>query len=245
MLEKLQKLLEHEGYTVTAEVAEELERLAELLAEGGTADISGVLEWLEERKKNNTMKVTEIGIKDLAGWKTDPATGNIVHASGRFFQIVGVQIEGAEEREVSSWTQPMIKQNECGILGILTKKTGGVRHYLLSAKYEPGSIARHQLSPTMQATESNLNLVHGGKRPLFAEYFDGSGRGKVLLQVEGVEDPGRFYLKTNKCMIVEIPAEDLAVAPPGFIWLTLQQIRKLMKLDKVVNGFTRAILGSM
>src|SRR3989344_10854 len=193
MPEKLQKLLEHEGYTVTEEVAEELERLAELLAEGGTADIAGVLEWLEERRKNNTMQVTEIGIKDLAGWKTDPATGNIVHASGRFFQIVGVQIEGAEEREVSSWTQPMIKQNECGILGILTKKTGGVRHYLLSAKY----------------------------------------------------DPGRFYLKTNKCMIVEIPAEDLAVAPSGFIWLTLQQIRKLMKLDKVVNGFTRAILGSM
>lgn len=245
MPEKLQKLLEREGYTVTGEVAEELERLAELLAEGGTADISGVLEWLEERRKNDMMTVTEVGITDLIGWKVEPATGNIVHASGKFFQIVGVKTDGAEEREVSSWTQPMIKQNECGILGILTKKTGDVRQYLLWAKYEPGSIAKHQLSPTLQATESNLNLVHGGKRPLFAEYFDGSGKGRVLLEVEGVEDPGRFYLKTNKCMVVEIPAEDLAVVPQGFIWLTLGQIRQLMKLDKVVNGFTRTILGSM
>ncbi|MDO8562104.1 MAG: NDP-hexose 2,3-dehydratase family protein, partial [bacterium] len=120
MSEKLQKLLENEGYTVTPEVVEELKRFGELLAEGGTTDISGVLKWLEERRKNNTMTVTEVGIKDLLEWKVDPETGNIVHASGRFFQIVGVKTDGAEEREVSSWTQPMIKQNECGILGILT-----------------------------------------------------------------------------------------------------------------------------
>ena len=79
----------------------------------------------------------------------------------------------------------------------------------------------------------------------FAEYFEEGGRGKVVISVEQVEDPSRFYLKTNRCMIVEVPENEQIEAPEDFIWLTLSQIKKLLKIDNVVNALARAVFGSI
>ena len=207
--------------------------------------VSKIIEWLEGIRQRSPMQVTEIAIKDLDKWKTDPETGNIVHDSGKFFQVVGLKVESANNREVDSWTQPIIKQYECGILGILCKKIDGIMHYLLYAKYEPGSIAKNQLSPTLQATASNLAQVHHGKKPLFAEYFEEGGKGKVLVSVMQVEDPGRFYLKTNRCMIVEAPEDENIEIPEDFIWITESQIRELSKIDLVMSAVVRSVLASL
>jgi len=245
MNKNIKSFLEEEGYSITDEVSTHVEQLCDLLdAQKKSDDVSEILEWLEERRAECQIVTNEIGIKDIDGWKVDSATGNISHDSGKFFTIMGISVDKAKEREVSSWTQPMIKQQECGILGILCKKMDGVRHYLLYAKYEPGNINKIQLSPALQATDSNLKRAHGGKKPLLAEYFEDSGKGKVLCSVVSVEDGSRFYLKTNRNMIVEVDeGEDIDV-PNNFIWLTLPQIKKLLKMDNVVNSLARSIFGS-
>jgi len=245
MKDKLIDFIKKSGHVVTEEVDTATEQLAELLDAGKETDISKVIEWLEEKRKNHHKVVEEIGIKNLDKWKTDPETGNIVHESGKFFQIVGIKVENAKDREVLSWTQPIMKQHECGILGILRKKINGVMHYLIWAKFEPGSIVNPQLSPTLQATFSNLSRAHGGKKPRFSEYFENGGKGKVVVNVEHVEDPSRFYLKTNRCMIVEIPEDEEIDVPEDFIWLTLPQLKKLLKVDNAVNALARAIMGSI
>src|SRR3989344_3026175 len=200
MRDKLLSLIKKEGYKVSGEVETAVNQLLEIMNAHDKSDIKDILKWLKEKRKNHPKIVEEIGINKLDRWKTDPETGNIIHESGNFFQMVGIRVTGAKDREVISWTQPIIKQYECGILGILCKKINGVIHYLLWAKFEPGSIINPQLSPTLQATYSNLQRFHGGKKPRFAEYFENKGIGKIIVNVEHVEDPSRFYLKTNRCM---------------------------------------------
>jgi len=167
----------------------------------------------------------------------------ISHDTGKFFSIIGVKVSGAKGREVNSWTQPMMKQNECGILGIICQKKEGVMRYLLYAKYEPGNMHKLQLSPTLQATASNLGLAHGGKKPLFVEYFEGN-KGKVLVDAESVEDGGRFYLKTNRNIVVEISENEKIQVPDDFIWVTLPQFKRLLRMDVVVNSLVRSVMGS-
>ena len=238
--------LKSKGYHVTEEIEGVAGELTEMLdaQKQGLEDIAGTLQWLGEKKRTYEVDIQEVGIKDLDKWRVDEATGNISHDSGKFFSIIGVKIEGAKGREVMSWTQPMMKQKECGILGILCKKINGVRHYLLYAKFEPGTIASLQLSPTLQATESNLKQAHGGKKSLFAEYFESKSKGNILTSVVAVEDPGRFYHKTNRCMIVEIDENEKMDIPDDYIWLTLPQIKKLLKIDNIINALTRCVLGS-
>lgn len=236
--------IESKGHSITDEVKQAAEQLAQILDAKDSTDISAALEWLENKRKSYVVNTEEIGIKNLDKWHVHPETGNIHHESGKFFTVTGVKVSGAKGREVLSWTQPMIKQNECGILGILCKKINGVMHYLLYAKYEPGNVPNLQLSPTLQATESNLKQAHGGKKPLFAEYFEDAGKGKILTNVIEVEDGGRFYLKTNRCMIVELDENDSINPPEEYIWLTLPQLKKFLKMDNMVNSLTRCVLGS-
>lgn len=245
MRDKLLNLIKKEGYLVTKEAQESAEQLVEILEAEKKSDISEIIKWLEEKRSKSHKVVEEIGIKNLDNWRSDPDTGNIVHESGKFFQIVGIKVEGAKDREVLSWTQPIMKQHECGILGIIRKKIDGVMHYLIWAKFEPGSIVNPQLSPTLQATSSNLSRAHGGKKPRFSEYFEDSGKGKVVVNVQHVEDPSRFYLKTNRCMIVEIPEDEDIEVPEDFIWVTLPQMKKLLKVDNAVNALARSVFGSL
>lgn len=243
--EKIISFLKKQGHSVTGEVETAASQLSQIIVAQDKSDIEHVLTWLQEKRAQHPKVVEEIGIKSLDKWKTDPETGNVVHESGSFFQLVGIRVTGAKDREVLSWTQPIMKQHECGILGILCKKIDSIMHYLLWAKFEPGSLINPQLSPTLQATYSNLQRFHGGKKPRYAEYFENEGKGKILVNVEHVEDPSRFYLKTNRCMIVEIPENEEIEVPEDFIWLTLPQIKKLLKIDLVVNALARAVFGSM
>lgn len=241
---KIIRLLDENGCKTTPEVETLVEQLVDTAA-APRSEVSHILEWLEKKSKEYPVKTEEMAITALDKWKVDTQTGNISHDSGKFFSIIGVRVTGAEGREVGSWTQPMIKQHECGILGILCKKFNGVRHYLLYAKYEPGNMPLLQLSPTLQATASNLKQAHGGKKPLFAEYFEDGGKGKVITSVVGVEDGGRFYLKTNRNMIVEVDEDEELIIPEDYIWVTLPQMRKLLKIDGVVNSLTRSVMGSL
>ena len=246
MNKKILELIEKNGYSMNDEVRDAIDQLVEILEaqKSGTENIKPILEWLKEKTESYPAKIQEIGINNLDKWLVHPGTGVISHQTGKFFSIIGVKVEGAKGREVTSWSQPMVKQEECGILGILCQKRNGLMNYLLWAKFEPGTIAGLQLSPTLEATESNLKRAHGGKKPLFAEYFEGGGRGKVLVSVVEVEDPGRFYHKTNRCMIVEAPENEEIAIPEDYIWLTLNQIKKLLKIDNVVNALARCVFGS-
>lgn len=245
MYDELISLIKKKGYLLTKEVKTEADQLSQMIEAQKMSDIAPVLKWLEQKRKSPSISVKEVGIKDLGEWRVNSKTGNISHKSNKFFMMTGVKVSQAKGREILAWSQPMMKQNECGILGILCQKRNGIMQYLMYAKCEPGSVVNPQLSPTLQATFSNLGMAHGGKKPLFSEYFENGGKGKVIVSVEHIEDPSRFYLKTNRCMIVEIPEKEKIKITEDFIWLTLPQIKKLLKVDRAVNALARAVFGSL
>lgn len=203
-------------------------------------DIQPILTWLKERQESYPVTVEEVGINQIQGWRVDPVSGNIAHDSGKFFSIIGVKVTGAADREIPSWSQPMLKQEEVGISGVIMQKREGVMHYLFYAKFEPGNINRVQISPALQASEGNLSLAHKGKRPRLAEYFDGT-KAKLVASVTGVEDGGRFYHKVNRSILVEVDESEEVPITEDYIWLTLPQIKKLLRVNLVVNSLARNV----
>ena len=144
------------------------------------------------------------------------------------------------ERE---WDEPIINQPEIGFLGFITRVCGGVRYFLVQAKMEPGNINTLQLSPSLQATRSNFMQVHKGKRPLFLEYFNGEKPARVLTDQLQAEQGGRFFRKRNRNIVVEIE-DDLAL-PAEFCWLTLGELKALLREDNIVNMDSRSVLSTM
>lgn len=204
-----------------------------------------LLDWIDRYRADTSVVVGEKPINQLRRWVVDPDTGTISHESGEFFRIIGIEISNSD-REVSGWDQPAVHQKEMGVLGIVRCRFDGVWHYLLNAKPEPGNTLLFQISPTLQATYSNLRQAHEGRRPRFAEYFEDDAPYRVVYRQWLAEDGGRFYLKSNLNMLVEVEADQLpAEIPDDFRWFTLSQIKSLLHRDNYINPHVRGILSHL
>jgi len=245
LIDEIKVILEKKGYDLNDDTNNRIKTMLESIRDDNQINnLDYIIEWFNKKREESDMIVEEIGVKDLEKWNIDEKTGNLSHNSKGFFEIIGIKVSNTFDREVGKegWTQPMIAKNPGGILGILMKKINGVPHYLLQAKAEPGNIGKLQLSPTLQATTSNLLKAHGGKRPLFAEYFDESNNPKIIYAKWQSEDGGRFHLKSNYNMIVEIDKNKELDIPDYFIWITLYQIKQLLKIENFVGPHVRGII---
>ncbi len=245
VVEEIKNILEKNGYDVNLDTILRMNTMIESIRDDNQINtLDYVINWFNKKREESDMTVQEIGINDLDKWNVSSTTGNISHESKGFFEIIGVKVSNTFDREVGKkgWTQPMIANNPGGILGLLMKKFNGIPHYLVQAKAEPGNIGKLQLSPTLQATTSNLLKAHGGKKPLFAEYFDEEKNPNIIYAKWQSEDGGRFHLKSNYNMIVEVNEDEELTIPDYFIWVTLFQIKQLLKIENFVGPHIRGII---
>jgi oxidase EvaA len=194
--------------------------------------------WLLEIKNASGFKVKRIKFSEMKQWQFN-AEGNITHNSGRFFSIVGVDTD-LSARHCVSWDQPIISQPEVGLLGILTKDFGGVRYFLMQAKIEPGNEGLIQLSPTVQATHSNMEKVHGGRGQDYLEYFTMDSRSNIISDQLQSEQGSRFYKKKNRNVVIDV-FEDIPVKQ-GFRWFNLKELKLLLERDNIINMDARSVI---
>ncbi|MDX3232328.1 NDP-hexose 2,3-dehydratase family protein [Streptomyces sp. ME19-01-6] len=199
-------------------------------------------QWFTEYRVRDSSLVRRIPLNELAGWRFEDGTGNLVHDTGRFFSIQGLRVRTGQG-PVHDWSQPIIVQPEVGILGILVKEFDGVLHCLMQAKMEPGNRNGIQLSPTVQATRSNYTGVHGGRPVPYLEYFRDPSSRQVLADVLHSEQGSWFHRKRNRNMIVEA-TEDVELLD-GFYWLTIGQLHALLAEDDLVNMDARTVLSCL
>lgn len=212
-----------------------------LTAESPAFDNSNFLSWFRECDAANAFEVRQIPFAEMDQWSFEPETKNLVHDSGRFFRIEGLRVETNFER-VGRWDQPIINQPEVGILGILSKRFAGVRHFLMQAKAEPGNINTLQLSPTVQATQSNYRRVHGGSTPSYLEYFTEAADERRLVDQLQTEQGSRFLKKRNRNMVVDVADDHEVELLEGFCWLTLGEIKQFQWRENFVNMDARSVI---
>jgi len=202
-------------------------------------EIGSKVEWIKKQNEAVNVSITKIPFKNLDKWNFDESTGALRHESGKFFSIDGVRVN-TTWGGVNLWDQPIINQPEIGFLGFIVKKIDGVIQFLVQAKIEPGNVNFVQLSPTLQATRSNYQQTHGGKKPLYLEYFKNATKEQILIDQLQSEQGARFLSKRNRNIIIKV--EENIEIYKNFIWLTLGEIKSLMQLDNVVNMDVRTII---
>ena len=208
--------------------------------EGNVNRVTDIMNWVEEIRGKTRVYINECSINQSTFWFYDDYMGEITNRKRSFFSIIGVK---RFENNTLVSEQPIIKQPEIGYLGMICKKINGVFNFLIQAKVEPGNINYVQLSPTIQATKSNFMRVHGGKMPLYFEYFDHADAYKIVYDQIQSEQSSRFLKKRNRNIIIIID-EDIIVHE-NYMWMTLGQIKALMKIDNLVNMDTRTVISGI
>ena len=192
---------------------------------------SKITNWLKHEKKINKLNVKIIKLSNLDNWNFN--NKEITHKSGKFFKIVGLKVYSNFFKK--DWDQPIIIQKEVGILGIIKNKN----RYLLQAKVEPGNKNKIQISPTVQATKSNYNKVHKGKKVPYLDYFLRANKKNIIDQSE---QGFRYLNKFNSNIIIQIKKRiDLL---PGFYWFSINDLKYLIKKRGLLNMNAISIFSS-
>ena len=205
-------------------------------------DLKQLSTWFNKIKKNHTAEIKFRKIDQLNDWIYDKKKGIIRHKSKKFFKIIGIRTTKSG-REVNNWDQPFIMQvgYKGGIIGLIRKKINGVPHYLIEAKFEPGNFGKIQLSPTLQATYSNLERAHRGEKNFIKKnYFKKNY--KTIRKYWVTEDGGRLFKKRNLHWIVNSNIKTNKIPSVNFKWMTLWQIREFIKKKDWVSPHLRSIL---
>ena len=190
--------------------------------------------WLNNQKKKHTLKVDIVNLNKLKKWKFSKV--NISHYSKKFFKIIAIKVKSNFYKK--NWDQPIIVQNEVGILGIIkSKKT---QKYLLQAKVEPGNINKIQLAPTVQATKSNYSQVHGGSKVPYVEHFL---KLKKLKKYNQTEQGFRYLNKFNSNILLE---KSIKIKKKDqFYWFSKKEIKQLIRKKNLINQTTISIFSSV
>ena len=213
-----------------------------LSVSGCNQSIDDVIEWIKHQNEKINLSIKKVPFSYLKEWEFSAKNRNLRHKTGKFFSIDGIEVK-TNWNGFTSWSQPIINQPEVGYLGFITKEFRGVLHFLVQAKIEPGNINHVQLSPTVQATKSNYTQVHRGNKPKYLDYFIKASKNQIVLDQLQSEQGARFLSKRNRNIIIKI--EEDIIVEDNFIWLTLGQIKELMKIDNLVNMDTRTVISGI
>lgn len=196
-----------------------------------------LLDWIDSRKRLLCVSVEKISLDKCSPWYYDEVSGQISNQDRAFFSIAGIR-QFSDGKIISE--HPIIIQDEIGFLGIIACKINDTWHYLMQAKIEPGNVNVVQISPTLQATKSNFTGRHGGKVPEYLDLFLNMNPDDIIVDQIQSEQASRFYKKRNRNVI--LVAKDLLEETDTHRWMTLRQIKAMLRIDNLVNMDTRTVL---
>lgn len=179
---------------------------------------------------NNSIPITQIPFSKCNSWKYEDF--QIVHDTKRYFSIVCFKYNGRE--------RIMINQPEVGILGFILTENSLDRKWLVQNKPEPGNTNYYQLAPSVQATKSNYQRAHGGKKTIYLEYFLESK--EHIINIEQSEQGSKFVNKFNlnsKCFVPNAFSID---DKESFMWLSSKELKEKLREDFRVNTDARSVI---
>ncbi|MGE3653811.1 MAG: NDP-hexose 2,3-dehydratase family protein, partial [Flavobacteriales bacterium] len=160
--------------------------------------------------------------------------------------VIAVRAE-LGNREVNSWTQPLVKSAQEGIIAFIIKKINGVYHFLVQAKLESGNFDIIELAPTVQCLTGNYRKGLNEYEVAFLEYVlePEKYNAKVRYNTYQSEEGGRFFEEQNQNMMIEVGEEFNNHLPDKYIWMTLNQLKSFIKYNNYLNIQSRSLLSAV
>ncbi|MER5772604.1 NDP-hexose 2,3-dehydratase family protein [Streptomyces sp. NPDC001985] len=199
-----------------------------------------LLSWITAERSRHEVRVRRIPLAEVKDWAR--GEWSVDHQPERYFRVMAVSVQ-AENREVTSWTQPLFQPVGTGVTAFVARRFGGVPHVLAHARVEAGFLDTVELAPTVQYTPGNYAHLDPADRPPFLDLVLGADPRRVRYEAVHSEEGGRFHHAESRYLIVEADEEQApAVPPPGYRWVTPGQLTSLVRRGHDVNVQARSLL---
>jgi oxidase EvaA len=200
-----------------------------------------IIKFVTRHKCFFELNIQKISLNKINNWSINEYS--IEHIENKFFKIIAVEVK-IGNREVSSWTQPMIEPSQEGICAFVCKEINGVLHFAVQAKLECGNFDIIEFAPTVQCLTGNYRNYNSSDVP-YLDYVLNIEKNKIILDNLQSEEGGRFYKEQNRNMIVIGGDEISEILPENFIWMTLNQLNAFIKFNNYLNIQARSLLAAV
>ena len=210
--------------------------LRSLTADCDPGRLQAIRAWLGGLSRRLWMETHRAPLRDVTGWRHEG--GMIAHERGGFFEVLGVTVE-APTREVPRWDQPLVRSRGRGIIGFLCQQREGMLRFLVRGVLEPGDPGV-RMGPTVQCMRESHTVM-----PAFVDAIAHAPDSRVRARFVQSEEGGRFYHDERLLLVVELPAEAPVDAPPEFLWMTLRELKEMIRRDGHVNIEARSLVACL
>jgi len=204
--------------------------------------IDEIISWITGLKTRYELNVEKIPLNAVHDWKRNDL--EIYHESSNYFSVIAVSVE-IGNREVRSWTQPLVKAAQEGIIAFLVRKIHGIYHLLVQAKVEAGNFDILEMAPTVQCITGNYRNAVQKDRPPFLDFVLTAEPGAIKHCTFQSEEGGRFYREQNKNLIIEVDDSFPLNVPENYCWMTLSQLKQFIKYNNYLNIQARSLLAAI
>ncbi|CAL9608397.1 dTDP-4-dehydro-6-deoxy-alpha-D-glucopyranose 2,3-dehydratase [Streptomyces sp. enrichment culture] len=237
-LRQIHQLLRHDN-TVNMDARSVLAALPVRGAPHALHSDTELLSWLALRRAATPIRSERIPLAGVTGWTRGACS--IDHDDDRYFRTVAVSVR-ASNREVGHWTQPLIEPRGEGVVAFVTRTFAGVPHVLARARAEGGS-TEVELGPTVQCQPRSHAHLPVAQRPPFLDLVTTAPPARVRYSALHSEEGGRFLNSVSRYLVVAADEGDAPLAaPPGFCWVSRDQLAALTRYSHYVNVQARTLL---
>lgn len=198
------------------------------------------LSWLTELKSSFELWVERIPLQQIKDWIITEE--GIYHKDHKYFSVIPVHVI-IGNREVKQWDQPLLKPAQEGLCAFIVKNIRGKLRFLVQAKLECGNLDIIEMAPTVQCLTGNYRTAV--EKPAFLDYVLNAPRERIIYDVQQSEEGGRFFEEQNRNMIILADEQFEENVPDNFIWLTLGQMKYLIRFNNFLNIQARSLISSI
>ena len=203
--------------------------------------VDQIITFLTKLKSEYDLNLSRIPLDDLSSWVVDE--DKIYHEEHKYFSVIAVHVE-ISNREVSSWSQPMIEPAQDGLCAFVCKEIDGLLHFAVQAKLECGNHDIIEFAPTVQCLTGNYRKTKENALP-FLDYVLNAKPEQKIYDAMQSEEGGRFYREQNRNLIVMAGDEIPVVLPERYIWMTLSQMYTFLKFNNYLNIQARSLIAAI
>ncbi|MFD7107043.1 NDP-hexose 2,3-dehydratase family protein [Streptomyces celluloflavus] len=205
--------------------------------------VGELLSWITAERSLQEVRAQTVPLAGLPDWTMGP--WSIDHRHSRYFRVVAVAAEAAD-REVPSWSQPLVEPLSTGIVAFLTRTFDGTPHVLVRARAEGGLRDQVEFGPTVQCTPNNYVHLPASEQPPFLATVSSAPPERIRYQALHSEEGGRFLDSQARYLLVEAD-ERMApkAAPSGFRWISIAQLGFLVRHGHYVSVQARTLLACL
>lgn len=201
-----------------------------------------IASWLSNIKFNANHHSEKIVIKDTNAWSY--LNGNIARHDGKYFSVIGADVN-IQNREVKTWSQPLIKPANDGLIAFIVKLIDGELHFLIQAKAEAGTRDIIEIAPTVQCVVGNYTPNLAEYNVPYLEYILNAKPDSILFDTVQSEEGGRFYCEQNRNIII-MADESFSKDPlPLYNWVSASHLASLIAINGLVNISARTLFATL